>query len=163
MYRAVPSKNKKICHQNDRNQNIVQKSAGYIIKISAQVWYKVQQPYLWSQWNIPECSYMYWVIIPTNWLCNVHSLIYISLSTIISFHIILSPHILLFLQQLLQFRNFNNMEKLHIRLYLGCDHAEAGGILWRMPTAITIAEEAYTILVVHVWFVVLITQWFSYL
>ena len=39
-----------------------------------------------------------------------------------------------------------------------CDDAEAGGRLWRMPTAITIADEAYTVLVVHVWLVVLITQ-----
>jgi len=94
------------------------------------------------------------IIIQRNCLCNLHSLLYISLSTIISFYIILSPHILLFLQQQLQFPHFHNTEKLHIRLYLGCDHAEAGGRLWRIPTAIMIADEAYTVLVVHAWLVV---------
>jgi len=37
MYRAVPSKYAQICHQNDSKQNFVQKCAGYIIKILAQV------------------------------------------------------------------------------------------------------------------------------
>jgi len=36
MYRAVPSKYAQICHQNDSKQNIVQKCAGYIIKILAE-------------------------------------------------------------------------------------------------------------------------------